>query len=204
MAATFERRNTEESFVFASVFEFVKTWASGQKSSLLLECDNGQAWLQLGFRLSQPSASHVPSYRGSQPSKRRHRKSPSKVKRDRDRAAIFNSSKMKFQDQNVEEKSENATAASSTLCSSIDDLQEEPMCAIPPARKSKLSMSTSAQIDIPPVDLPPPNLSIQIQPAVSIPPRTVYHPAIINACQEMFGKTPGLLNHEEVCEFKYY
>ena len=106
----------------------------------------------------------------------------------------------------MEEKTENVTAASSyTLCSIIDDLQDEPMCAITPKRKSNLSVSTSTLIDIPPVDPPqPPNLSIQIQPAVSIPPRTVFHPAIINACQEMFGKTPNQLNHEEISEFKYY
>ena len=55
-------------------------------------------------------------------------------------------------------------------------------------------------------DIPPvlPNLSVDLQPSLSIPPRPVYHPAIINACKEMFGKTPSQLNNEEISEFKYY
>ena len=49
MVAHYMLHKTEESFAIAYVFEFVKTWTSGQKSSLLLECDNGEAWLKLGF-----------------------------------------------------------------------------------------------------------------------------------------------------------
>ena len=183
MTATYNC-NTEESFVFASVFEFVKTWASGQKSSLLLECDNGQAWLQLGFRLSQPSASHIHSYRANQPSKRRrNRKSPSKAKRDREHAVFFNSSRTKVQDQDIimEGKAENDKSA--VYVNDIDisiiseDLQQESLCVVTPAMKSNLSVSESTVIDnLPPILPPPPkpNLSIDILPSLSIPPRPVY------------------------------
>ena len=209
MAASYKLVNTEESFVLASVFEFMKTWASGQKSSLVLECDNGQAWLQLGFRLGHPSASHVssPCYRSYQPTKRRNRKSPSKVKRDRDRAILFNASKMKIKEQNItmQENTENVGSTDDANSSTdSEDLQSDPVSVATSPKKSELSISKSTVIDISPVLPPPPNLSIVVQPSLSIPPRPVYHPAIINACRGMFGKTPSQLNNEEINEFRYY
>ena len=57
-APQFNHFNTEEDFVFASVREFVKTWASGKRSKLELECKNGRLWLQFGFQLNQPNSLH--------------------------------------------------------------------------------------------------------------------------------------------------
>ena len=42
------------------------------------------------------------------------------------------------------------------------------------------------------------------QSSISIPPRPVYHPAINQACQAMFGKHPTSLTPEEVSKFKIY
>ena len=39
---------------------------------------------------------------------------------------------------------------------------------------------------------------------MSIPPRPVYHPAILNACNAMFGKHPSHMTQEEVDKFKLY
>ena len=85
--------NTEGSFVLASVTEFLKTWASGKQSSLHLECANGEAWLQLGFRLSHFDSCHSLNARVFSPPSRPKSKSPSKKKRDRKRAEAFDSKK---------------------------------------------------------------------------------------------------------------
>ena len=50
--------NTEESFVLATVNEFVKTWGSGKQAHLNLECKNGIAWIHLAFKLGPPATQH--------------------------------------------------------------------------------------------------------------------------------------------------
>ena len=70
----------------------------------------------------------------------------------------------------------------------------------PPKLIPNLAVSFQSSMDI------PPNLkkmSIQIQ-STSIPPRPVYHPAIINACTAMFAKHPSQLQQDEVEKFKRY
>ena len=53
--------------------------------------------------------------------------------------------------------------------------------------------------------LPPaPNLSITKNPAISIPAKRIYHPAIINACQALLRKHPSQLTQEEVAKFNEY
>ena len=50
--------NCEETFVLASLKEFVKLWGSGSQASFNLECSNGQAWFHLGARLGPPASPH--------------------------------------------------------------------------------------------------------------------------------------------------
>ena len=50
--------NTEESFVLASLTEFVKLWGSGTQASFNLECRNGQAWFKLSSLLGPPNHPH--------------------------------------------------------------------------------------------------------------------------------------------------
>ena len=40
--------------------------------------------------------------------------------------------------------------------------------------------------------------------SISIPPRPIYHPAIINACQRFFAKHPRELEKHEAEKFKQY
>ena len=49
-----------------------------------------------------------------------------------------------------------------------------------------------------------PKLVIQKVQTTSIPPKPVYHPAIIRACVSMFGKKPGELDSEETAKFMNY
>ena len=51
---------------------------------------------------------------------------------------------------------------------------------------------------------PQKNLTIMRPTLTSIPPRTIYHPAVINACLSMHGKHPSDLNHDEVAKFNLY
>ena len=54
----FKTVNCEETFIFASLQEFVKVWSSGHQASFNLNCENGRAWLSLGFQLGTPSSPH--------------------------------------------------------------------------------------------------------------------------------------------------
>ena len=49
-----------------------------------------------------------------------------------------------------------------------------------------------------------PNLSISKACSTSLPPRPIYHPAVINACKTMHGKHPSELSQKEAHTFKFY
>ena len=59
-------------------------------------------------------------------------------------------------------------------------------------------------INIPPVISKRANLDCVRLKQISISPRPIYHPAIINACSAMFAKHPSSLSQEEVQKFKAY
>ena len=50
--------NTEETFVLASLKEFVKIWCSGNQASFNLECRNGNAYLKMKTHLGPPAQQH--------------------------------------------------------------------------------------------------------------------------------------------------
>ena len=52
--------------------------------------------------------------------------------------------------------------------------------------------------------VPVQKLSICQVQTTSIPPKPVYHPAIIRACLSMFDKKPSELNYEEIRKFNEY
>ena len=80
-------KNTEEHFLLSSLSEFVKVWASGNQAFLNVKCENGRATLSLGFQLGIPQSPH--NYFPHQnffPHPARQ-KGPSRLARDRERAA---------------------------------------------------------------------------------------------------------------------
>ena len=85
-----------------------------------------------------------------------------------------------------------------------DQLSSDPSIGCTLSLKPNLSCMTVAQIDIPPEPPTSRELSIAKQPTVSIPPRSVYHPAVLNACNAMFGKHPSNLTPQEINKFKLY
>ena len=94
--------NTEESFVLASLKEFVKLWGSGTQASFNLECRNGQAWFKLSSLLGPPNHPHftpphvprgdhgVHGYEDQHPPKRK--RGPKQILRNRARAEAHRAS----------------------------------------------------------------------------------------------------------------
>ena len=72
-------KNSEGSFVFSGVIEFIKAWESGSKSKLTLQSKNGQAWLNFNCCLGGPHEQHQ---------KLKKPKSKKKMERDNLRAQL--------------------------------------------------------------------------------------------------------------------
>ena len=84
------KMNTEESFVLASLKEFVKLWGSSREATFNLECRNGQAWFQLGASLGPPS---FPHFCPTPKTPKRKKISTARIEKDRARAAVHRSQK---------------------------------------------------------------------------------------------------------------
>ena len=69
---------------------------------------------------------------------------------------------------------------------------------------SKPSLKT---MSLPDIDIPPSMQKAELEFArlcsISIPPRPIYHPAIVNACKDMFDKHPSSLLPNEVDQFNF-
>ena len=170
----------EGSLVFSTVHEFMQSWASGKRSSLYLECDNGEAWLQIGFRLSHPNAFHGYKPTPSSPPPRRPGKSPSKRKRDKESSVLLKKSRKKSvgEDKVVLEETE-ATAGDMDMNNKSDnDDSNKNICSmavhVSKPAPSNYSFHQVAHIDIAPVRSTLDKLSINSQSSISIPPRPVY------------------------------
>ena len=93
-------KNSEASFLLNGVFEFIKVWQSGNKSTLNLHSKNGKAWINFNCCLGGPLDQHekfVPKP-----------KSKSKKKRERDnlRAQLY---QQRLQEKNSSSKSCNGS-----------------------------------------------------------------------------------------------
>ena len=75
-------KNSEAAFVLASVMEFIHVWRSGNESSLVLDCKDGNGTLNFKCSLGRPEQAHVPDGRH-----RKKKKSASRVLKDNARAA---------------------------------------------------------------------------------------------------------------------
>ena len=78
---------SKESFVLASLKEFVKTWGTGRDGSFQLVCKDGQAKLSMEFSLEAPGSLHLTPSDDNQNSSNREkrRKTPSTLRRDKKR-----------------------------------------------------------------------------------------------------------------------
>jgi hypothetical protein len=75
------KMNSVETFVLASLKEFVKLWGSGSQATFNLKCINGQVWFHLGARLCHPANPHFyPPNPPQVPQKRK--KNPARIEKD--------------------------------------------------------------------------------------------------------------------------
>ena len=62
-------------------------------------------------------------------------------------------------------------------------------------------------MNLPDIDIPPIIQRAELEfvrlCSISIPPRLIYHPAIVNACKAMFAKHPSALLPKEVDQFNF-
>ena len=87
---------------------------------------------------------------------------------------------------------------------SLSISQQETVSIAPLKPQPNLDVSPTSSRDIPPNIKKILNLDVQKSQQISIPPRTVYHPAIINASQRFFAKHPSELSQDEVEKFTQY
>ena len=81
---------------------------------------------------------------------------------------------------------------------------QEASSFFPPQIQSNLVVSSPSSINIPPNLKKMSNLNIIKSQSISIPPRPVYHPVIIKACQRFFAKHPSELRQDKVEKFTQY
>ena len=67
--------------------------------------------------------------------------------------------------------------------------------------KKPLGISPLITTNVPPQK---PKLDFVRAKSISIPPHQIYHPAVINASNAMFGKDPSQLEADEALKFKMY
>ena len=69
---------------------------------------------------------------------------------------------------------------------------------------AKLSLTSPSSISLPPCPLKKHNLTVSTATVTSIPPRPVYHPAIVKASMSLFSKHPRALSAVEIEKFNHY
>ena len=100
-----------------------------------------------------------------------------------------------------------ADSHASSLQSQIDVTSSTDCSTMTSPVKPKLTTSKIISCDLSPEEsshLSRPKLSITTQPSLSIPPRIIYHPTVVNACYAILGKHPSSLTPEEAQQFKKY
>jgi hypothetical protein len=89
------------------------------------------------------------------------------------------------------------------ICHSLSICPQEYSSFLPSLRKPKLAISILPWIS---TSAKPKNQNFSFSPinTISIPPKKIYHPAIIKACHSMFEKHPDLLESDEIRKFNHY
>ena len=93
------------------------------------------------------------------------------------------------------------------LQAQIDDTTKTDCSTMTSPEMRTLSSTKLISVDIAPVEshhLDKTKLSVVTQPSLSIPPRIIYHPTVINACYAILGKHPSNLTPTEVEQFEKY
>jgi hypothetical protein len=170
--------NTEETFVLASLKEFVKLWGSGSQATFHLECSNGQAGFQLGAWLGPPAFPHLyPPKPTLVPQKRK--KTPARIEKDLARAAEHRAKK--------ETAAAPASPSPSSAAVSASPSQSSPAAAVGATSVSASSSQTPLSTSVPPADsatsTPPPS-SAQASTVSAAPPSVTVTETAVEETQE--------------------
>ena len=93
---------------------------------------------------------------------------------------------------------------SSDVQKSLSVCQQQSISISPTNPQLKLIATLQSTMDIPPIAQEMPKFHVVRNQSTSIPPRPIYHPAIINACYAFFSKHPSKLEPEERKKFDLY
>ena len=85
--------NTEASFIFASLNEFIHLWRSRREASIKINCEDGKASLSFNCSLGTPDEAHIQQVQHGRYRYRSKKKSVTRVQRDNARAAAFQAAK---------------------------------------------------------------------------------------------------------------
>ena len=124
--------NREVDFLYASLNEFVKNWASGKQGSFSVECNNGSAWLQLGFQISQLYSNHSVHFHPTNYSPPRY-KSEKRRERDILRTKQYKADKIKHSNQKCtpnKSKEDNCAAETASSTNSPESVELSPPSAM--------------------------------------------------------------------------
>ena len=193
--------NSEETFVLASLKEFVKLWGSGSQATFNLECRNGQAWFHLGARLGHPAFPHFyPPNPPPQVPKRR-KKTPGRIEKDLARAAEHRAKK--------ENPAVPAQVSQSSPAATVGSLSPPPPAdsasSTPPPPPPSADTSTSS---VPPADSAGAPTSVGASDASADPPIVVVTEEVENPepSPEAFEKVhaTGVIENcpSEECDYK--
>ena len=174
---------------------FIGNWLSGLKPTLCLSTnEDGSISVKLevvSSPLIVPPADNVSRLRPRRRSGRNSRLRRRKERKIRSNLTSTELSEVNSSDCQPSHISQQIEAVSATDCSSPE--------------KPVLSTTKVSSVDIEPKESKIiPELSIVRQSSLSIPPRTIHHPAVINACFAILGKHPSTLSQEEVYQFQQY
>ena len=201
------------SVIEQAVETFISHWINGLKPSLKLSTKSDGSVIVMSDVSTLPTSQNhnIPIRDNShQPSKNnaRYRR---KLRRREARTETLDSNDYVVEMKNaVPKESESSVVSEESQYTSITPTTSDYSSMIVDcsttltSKKPNLSYKTLESVDIPSQIHSAAKLSVVAQPSLSIPPRTIYHPAILNAVRSMHGKHPSELNTEEIAKFKLY
>ena len=100
----------------------------------------------------------------------------------------------------IEKKPKALNSTSAPIPPKLSMSPQQSLSILP--RKPNLDVNLLPSIDLPPI-IQKAKLEFSRFHSISIPPRPIYHPAVIGACNAMFAKHPSVLLLEEVDQFNF-
>ena len=98
-----------------------------------------------------------------------------------------------------------ALPSSLPMCSEIPSVTVSDRSTMTSPIQMNLALQKISSLDIPPQNFTRPSkLTAETVAAVSIAPKLVYHPSVINACYSIIGKHPSQMTPEEVKQFDMF